>query len=467
MENTTAKISFGFKKTTDKPNFLKNKIENVKEAKKIELIESIEGSQLKIHGKDPNEDELKKLVIPMTNDQKTRPISKLIESRRIKKEKEENGEKPNGNAETPMEVDETLEQKAAREILEDLKNTGIKKENTDFEVPLHPDELPLDGAVESTLDDYERVNIADFGKAMLRGMGWKDEQEKDDPHKFDVPMVRPKGLGLGADKAVKKQKLLVQPAPNEVLEIKKRAFIKVLAGKHKNMYGTIEGFDDGGGRLIIKLAIGGLKVLMNEFMVQPISKQEYEKYSKILNSEKYEEFKNDENKTSSAATDKPVKVERRSRSISPSTSRAKDDNKASRSRDEQIVSRGRDENRRNKSHERERERSRERNRRRSRERASNYYKKDKRHYSSDSEDDKTYNRKYNERQRSRSHDKHRRRHSSSDSSSERQRSKKKSSKKSSKSKSKKNSSPERYHSSDDERHHKRKYKRSKHHRDRS
>lgn len=239
MENTTAKISFGFKKTTEKPNFLKSKAESAQETKKIELIESIEGSQLKIHGKDPKDEEIKKLVIPMTNDQKTRPISKLMESRKIKKEKEENGEKSNGNVEIPMLIDETLEQKAAREIMEDLKNATIKTENKDFEVPLHPDELPLNGAVESTLDDYDRVQISDFGKAMLRGMGWKDEQEKDDPKKLDVPMVRPKGLGLGADKAVKKQKLLVQPAVNEVLEIKKRAFIKILAGKHKNMYGTV------------------------------------------------------------------------------------------------------------------------------------------------------------------------------------------------------------------------------------
>lgn len=44
----------------------------------------------------------------------------------------------------------------------------------------------------------------------------------------------------------------------------------------------IEGFDDGGGRVIIKLAIGGLKVTLNEFMVQPVGKQEYAKYAKIL-----------------------------------------------------------------------------------------------------------------------------------------------------------------------------------------
>jgi hypothetical protein len=32
----------------------------------------------------------------------------------------------------------------------------------------------------------------------------------------------------------------------------------------------------------VRLAIGGLKVQMNEFMVQPVPKQEFAKYSKIL-----------------------------------------------------------------------------------------------------------------------------------------------------------------------------------------
>lgn len=44
----------------------------------------------------------------------------------------------------------------------------------------------------------------------------------------------------------------------------------------------IEGFDDGGGRVIVKLAIGGIKVTLNEFMVQVVGKQEFAKYGKIL-----------------------------------------------------------------------------------------------------------------------------------------------------------------------------------------
>lgn len=474
MDNKSAKLSFGFKKTIEKPNLLKNNTESLKSTTKIEMIDSIEGSAIKIIGKNSKDEDKKELIIPMTNDQKTRPISKLMESRKAKKI---NTDKSNGEA-SKMDENETLEQKAAREIIEDLKNTSLKPEIKVLELPLHPDELPLNGAVESTIDDYEKIPIADYGKALLRGMGWKEEEKKD-VDKFDVPVVRPKGLGLGADKVIKKQKLLVAPAINETLEIKRNAFIKILAGKHKNLYGKIEGFDDGGGRLIVKLAIGGLKVLMNEFMVQPVSKQEYANYSKILNAEKYEDFKNDENKTSSAGV-KVIKKERRSRSLSPSTSRvrvdssshrsknengrderqSRDENTASRSRKEYRPYGSKDDNRRNKSYERDRSRD----RRRSREKASKYDKKDTRHYSSDSEDDKTNNRKYNER---RSHEKHRKRSSSSDSSSERYRSKKKSSKKSSKSKSKKYESPDRYHSSDDEKKHKKKYKRSKHHRDRS
>ena len=44
----------------------------------------------------------------------------------------------------------------------------------------------------------------------------------------------------------------------------------------------IEGFDDGGGRVIVKLAIGALKVTINEFMVQPVGKQEFATYGKVL-----------------------------------------------------------------------------------------------------------------------------------------------------------------------------------------
>lgn len=44
----------------------------------------------------------------------------------------------------------------------------------------------------------------------------------------------------------------------------------------------IEGLDDHAGRLIIKLALGGQRESLNEFMVQPVPKQEYSQYGKVI-----------------------------------------------------------------------------------------------------------------------------------------------------------------------------------------
>lgn len=257
MENSGGKISFGFSKIVKKSTLIKTATEIAQSKPKVELIDSIEGSSVTFQGlvrnkrklsnkmtkfifrKNPHDQEEQKLVIPMTNDQKTRPIAKLMTSRKIKKEVDEikkeldSTKLENGN-------DETLEQRAAREIMEDLHDKETKSETKIFELPIHPDELPLEGAKEPTIDDYERIPIGDFGKAMLRGMGWKEEEEKEKI--FDVPVVRPKGLGLGADKVVKKQPLLIAPAQNETLEIRRNACVKILAGKHKNLYGTVSNF---------------------------------------------------------------------------------------------------------------------------------------------------------------------------------------------------------------------------------
>ena len=57
--------------------------------------------------------------------------------------------------------------------------------------------------------------------------------------------------------------------------------MKIIAGKQSNNYGHIEGFDDAAGRLIIKLALGGNIISVNEFMVRPVTKSEYSKNSKV------------------------------------------------------------------------------------------------------------------------------------------------------------------------------------------
>jgi len=60
------------------------------------------------------------------------------------------------------------------------------------------------GSEKSTLEDYDRVPVSDFGLAMLRGMGWKAEEGIGLKNKRVVemrePEVRPRGLGLGAER---------------------------------------------------------------------------------------------------------------------------------------------------------------------------------------------------------------------------------------------------------------------------
>lgn len=262
------KIKFGFSKTIKKPNLVNQIGTTIVKSSKIELIEAIEGTSIKITGfvinskkslnlanltsyfrKNPEDEVEKKLVIPMSNDQKTTPLSKLMEDRmkralhRKMKIEDSNGAKSEVEIkQEPMEVvDESLEQQAARELIEDLQKQVDKTETKVFEVPMNPDDLPLEGAKESSMDDYDRVPIGDFGKAMLRGMGWKDEEVKDESKKAELegPVLRPKGMGLGADKVIKKQPLLIAPNQSETLEIKRNACVKILAGKHKNFYGTV------------------------------------------------------------------------------------------------------------------------------------------------------------------------------------------------------------------------------------
>lgn len=185
-----------------------------------------------------NDKKEEKLIIPVSSD--LHPIEKLKSSRKAKKDVIEVQNQLNEARMINIDPNESLEQKAARELMEDFKSKKNISKTKIFELPMHPDELPLDGAEESKIEDYEKVPIADYGKALLRGMGWKEDEEKEKV--FDVPVVRPKGLGLGADKVVKKQPLLIEPAQNEILEIKRNGYVKVLAGKYRNLYGTVSFF---------------------------------------------------------------------------------------------------------------------------------------------------------------------------------------------------------------------------------
>lgn len=277
------KISFGFSKLSKKPQLLLP-VANRPEQEKIEFIECLEGQSIKIAGK-VEEAEAAPLVIPLTAN--TTPLEK------VKQLREENRpdnakEKESVNEPVNRKENETLEERAAREIMENLKAAEDAEEAANsFTVPLKPDEVKLGGAKASTLDDYENVPIGDFGLAMLRGMGWKDEEQKAKKKGLedDIIVCRPKGLGLGADKAMKQQVKLAaasSTSSNEKLVMKKGAYVRVLAGRSKDFYGQVEGLDEESGRVFIKMALGGQRESVNEAFVQLVTEKDFKENRKVL-----------------------------------------------------------------------------------------------------------------------------------------------------------------------------------------
>lgn len=190
----------------------------------------------------PKEQDL--LVIPLKSSQKTSAALASLRNLQTTLNGEEDSlaaeSNKNGTAQPSISGAVTLEQRVVNELLAEARNEGVDNEEdaTTLTLPLKKDEPTLDGAKESSLDDYESIPIARFGMAMLRGMGLKDEDIR--AKNVKEPELRARGMGLGADKLAKPKKLLVAPAANETLEIKKNACVRVLAGKYKDLYGQVK-----------------------------------------------------------------------------------------------------------------------------------------------------------------------------------------------------------------------------------
>ncbi|GFN77265.1 G patch domain and kow motifs-containing protein [Plakobranchus ocellatus] len=158
-----------------------------------------------------------------------------------------------------------------------------------LDVSLRPD-VPDDA-------DYEQIPIEHFGMAMLRGMGWTKDRGVGKNGKAVVPIeahLRPKGLGLGADRnnsAPDKISVNNKIEDQEKLEMKKNAYCVVTGGAHKGFYGTVEGIDEDNARVMLKLTLSGKIVNIIQCNVNVVGKKEYEKYSKYLNREKADSIK--------------------------------------------------------------------------------------------------------------------------------------------------------------------------------
>ncbi|KTF91317.1 hypothetical protein cypCar_00012576 [Cyprinus carpio] len=244
-------ISFGFSKTL-------SKVKSGKAEDRDYLVE-VEGKELK--GTKPVE-KPKELIIP------------LIHKNRWYRQDADRGDNSSEDksGDPSQEQQDTVESLAVKELIEESQKHQERWKNgtqmdLNLAIPLlmqnqapqgfeDGDRVKVDLRPESSTDaDYDRVPVEAYGLAMLKGMGWKQGEGIGRTFKQDVKPIehqlRPKGLGLGADRsAIKDLEPGVPKRPPKPGEEKKEeealvlgpgGCVQVLAGAHKDLYGKVSG----------------------------------------------------------------------------------------------------------------------------------------------------------------------------------------------------------------------------------
>jgi len=307
-------FSFKISKTIDTKKLEDSKIrdESTKDGNnELDYIKDVSGKRITGTIIKKKQEEL---VIPLISKNKWN-IGDSLNKTDKKSGKEEN-KKPAKDDTKKDDKELTIEEQAARELIEDSKrqleewSKGENGPDVDHVPLLLSNAVPkgfetdenLDvslRAEQSSLDDYESIPVEKFGLAMLRGMGWKVDEgiggfKKQVISTID-PVVRPKGLGLGAAKP--KSNKVETKEGEEKLELKRGAFVQITSGKQTGLYGEIEGMDEETARVVMKLVLGGEKVSVSENSIKLVTKKEFKDWGKIVNKDKYKKFKKDQDET--------------------------------------------------------------------------------------------------------------------------------------------------------------------------
>ncbi|XP_076022202.1 G-patch domain and KOW motifs-containing protein [Genypterus blacodes] len=201
-------------------------------------------------------------------------VKELIEESRKQLEQQQNGNQPNINMIIPL-------------LMQNQVPQGFE-DGDQIKVDLRPES--------STEADYESVPVQAYGLALLKGMGWKQEEGIGRTFKQDVKpiehAIRPKGLGLGADRSAIRD---LEPSRNrrppkcgeerekeEELMLGTGSCVLVESGAHKELYGKVEGIDADNARVLVKLAIGSKTVTISQYAIKLVERKEYDRYSKDL-----------------------------------------------------------------------------------------------------------------------------------------------------------------------------------------
>ncbi|XP_067408291.1 G-patch domain and KOW motifs-containing protein [Emydura macquarii macquarii] len=233
--------------------------------------------------------------------------------------------------------DEGVESQAVREIIEECRQSQERwesgsKADPSLAIPLLLQNRVPDGYEDgsrvdvslrpesATEADYEVVPVEAYGIAMLRGMGWKEGEGIGCTFKQDVKplehQLRPRGLGLGADRSAIQDLQVAGPrrppkpgeerrgGEEEPLGLVAGGAVLIAAGPHKDLYGKIAGVDPDNARAMVKLAIGDKMVTVSQHGLRAVTQKEYERHAKDLSCFSKAQ-KEKEEKQRNGATDVP------------------------------------------------------------------------------------------------------------------------------------------------------------------
>ncbi|KAM8754294.1 G-patch domain and KOW motifs-containing protein [Acanthopagrus schlegelii] len=298
-ERKNPAVSFGFTKTVSK--FKPSTGDALTSKEDRDYLTGIDRNELQ--STKPSE-KPKELIIPLIQKNRWHKVDRPPQS-----------EGSEGKTAETTQDNDSVDSQAVKELIEDSRrqleewqNGPQSERNLNLSIPLlmqnkvpdgfeDGDQVKVDLRPESSTEaDYDRVPVEAYGLAMLKGMGWSKTEGIGRTFKQDVKPIehqlRPKGLGLGADRSAIKDlepgKRQRPPKPGEErakeeeLVMGPGGCVLVESGAHKEMYGKIEGVDPDNARVMVKLAIGGKTVTVSQYAVKLIGRQEYDKYSKDL-----------------------------------------------------------------------------------------------------------------------------------------------------------------------------------------
>lgn len=226
------------------------------------------------------------------------------------------------NIKTKSNITDEVESQAVKELIDDASKrneTWDERGKTDLNLTiplLMQNKIPEGYETDDKLDvslraeepeeaDFEEMPIEQFGLAMLRGMGWNEGEGIGKNQKQIAPVeaiLRPKGMGLGADRSqatqLNKSKMVANSdnKDEEQLLLKAGSHCVIQKGSNKDLYGTIEGLDEDNARVMVKLSLGGKIVTLSQYNIKLVSKTEFNKYSKYINKGKADKYKEKEEK---------------------------------------------------------------------------------------------------------------------------------------------------------------------------